>query len=236
MRPATWLRRSRAVLPLLAMVALVAFERQALACTLVAWSGFEEVAPRVWVDPALPAAQRAHVLELVTRGKATVGAFYGEYRARPKIIIGSDLGRLTRFGGNAFASTLYAPWGASVIIGPQGQNEDVVTHELAHPELFARIGWWQNLTQLPTWFDEGLAMQFDHRETYDEEAWAALDASGALVPLENMSDSSHFFDEHAVDHYTQARHEVAQRLARVGREGVLHLVDELRRGGRFHDL
>jgi hypothetical protein len=224
------------MVPVLAVLALMAFERQALACTLVAWSGFEEVAPRVWVDPELPSAQRAHALDLVTRGKATVGAFYGEYRARPTIIIGSNLQRLRWFGGNAFAATHYSPWGPAVVIGPEGQNEDVVTHELAHPELFSRIGWWQNLTQLPTWFDEGLAMQFDHRETYDERAWDALREAGALVPLENLSDGSGFFDAHAVAHYTQARHEVALRLGRVGREGVLRLVDELSRGGRFHDL
>lgn len=177
------------------------------------------------------------MLDLVSRGKATVGAFYGEYRAHPTIDqIGSDLGRLRWFGGNAFASTVLRSWGASVVIGPEGQNEDVVTHELAHPELFGRIGWWQNLTQMPTWFDEGLAMYFHHRAAYDERAWAALRDSGSLVSLEDLSRSSHFFDEHAGAHYTQARHEVAQRLARVGREGALRLVDELSRGGRFHDL
>jgi hypothetical protein len=236
MRPATWLRRSRPLIPLLAVLAIVAFERQALACRLVAWSGFEQVAPRVWVDPELPAAQRTEVLRLVTRAQKTIGEFYGEYRARPTIIIGSNLKRLGWFGANAYASTHYAPWGAAVVIGPEGQNEDVVTHELAHPELFTRVGWWQNLTQVPTWFDEGLAMQFDHRETYDEHAWTVLSDAGGLVPLQDMSDSSHFFDEHAVAHYTQARHEVAQRLGRVGPEGVLQLIDQLAHGESFHDL
>ncbi|WP_332368176.1 hypothetical protein [Spirosoma telluris] len=49
------------------------------------------------------------------------------------------------------------PWGASyLILGPDGNNTDVIAHELCHDELFARLGWWRVKRQIPQWFNEGL--------------------------------------------------------------------------------
>ncbi len=232
----SWLRRLRPVVPLMAVLALVVSQRASLACSFVRYSGFEEIAPAVWVDPAMPAAQRAEVLRLLELGRGRVADFYGAYRARPTIIVGSDMERLGRFTNNSYGTTHYSLLGLAMVIGPDGQNEDVISHELAHPELFTRIGWWQTLTAVPTWFDEGLAMQFDHREKYDEAAYQALEAQGGLTSLDAMRTGSGFFDERLIEHYVQARHEVAVRLERVGKPKVLQLIDDLGQARGFHDL
>jgi hypothetical protein len=232
----SWLRRLRPVVPVLVVLALVISQRASLACSLVQFSDFEQIAPAIWVDPAMSPAQRAEVLRLIEVGRASVGDFYGEYRARPTIIVGADMERLSWFTNNSYGTTHYSLLGVSVVIGPDGQNADVMSHELAHPELFTRIGWWQTIVTVPTWFDEGLAMQFDQREKYDEAAYQALAAKGALAPLDTMRTGSGFFNDQAVEHYVQARHDVATRVARAGKPGVLRLIDELSHGRAFHDL
>jgi hypothetical protein len=235
-RLAARLRQLKTLIPLLAVAALVVSERASLASSLVACSGFEEIAPKVWVDPQLSAADRLELLRLLEIARGKIANFYGTCAARPIIIVGSDVARLARFGGHAYAITHYSLWGSSMVIGPDGQNEDVISHELAHPEMFERIGWWQTLTQMPTWFDEGLAMQFDHRPTYGEAAYAALAARHGRAPLDRLATGAGFFDADAVDHYVQARHDVAERVIRVGPAGVRALLEELRRGRPFHDL
>jgi hypothetical protein len=214
-----WLER---VTPVLLLVAFLATQRQALAASLVRYSSFEEVAPSVFVEPGMPSAQREHLLEVLAAGRARVAGFYGTYSARPVIIVGSNMDRLSTFASNSYASTHYSPLGPAVVFGPDGQDLEVVSHELAHAELFARVGWWRMLSKVPTWFDEGLAMQFDHRTEYGDDAYAKLAESGGLTELERLTTARRFFDADAVAHYVQARHEVGQRRAQLK-----HMVDEL---------
>jgi hypothetical protein len=77
------------------------------------------------------------------------------------------------------------------------------------------------LSKVPTWFDEGLAMQFDNRTEYSDDAYAKLVASGGLIELERLTTARRFFDADAVAHYVQARHEVGQRRAQLR-----HMVDD----------
>ncbi len=156
MRP--WLRRARNLLPLLLLLGLALEDRKALACSLVGWTSFQAAAPAVYVDPRLSPERRAEVLRLVEAGKARVAGFYGAFRAAPRIIAGEDLQALAPFGRCTHACTHYSLLGLTVVLGPEGLDEEVVSHELAHAELFERVGLWRMLTGVPTWFDEGLAM------------------------------------------------------------------------------
>ena len=221
---------------MLALGALALTERESLASSLVSYSGFEEVAPAIWVDPRMVDADRRSMLLLLAAGKARVAKVYGSYRAQPVVIVGSDMTRLAPFTRNRFACTHYFLGGASVVVGPAGQNIDVVSHELAHAELFERIGWWQMLSNMPTWFDEGLAMQFDERADYSEAQYEALVASGHLTRLESIATGGTFFSANAKEHYVQVKHDVAERLKRVGPRAVLELVEQVSEGRRFHDL
>ena len=211
-------------------------ERRSLASSLVRYSDFEEVAPSVWVDPRMGDADRWAMLQLLSAGRARVAELYGSDRAQPTIIVGSDMGRLAPFTANRFASPHYFIAGAAIVIGPEGQNVDVMSHELAHAELFERIGWWQMLSNMPTWFDEGLAMQFDRRAEYGESQYETLSAKGQLTPLETIATGRSFFDAHSKEHYVQVKHELAERLKRVGPGGVLELVEHVGQGRRCHDL
>lgn len=230
------LRQARRLVPVVVLLALAVHERESLACELAAPLGLDEIAPRVFVDPALPATERAKFLALLSTGQARVAAFYGSYDATPIIIAGTDLKRLAAFTQNSYACTHYFVGGASVVFGPDGLNEDVVSHELAHAQIFSRLGWWRTLTALPTWFDEGLAMQFDARDRFGEAAYAELAATQRLVKHASIATVSSFFDADAVNHYVQVRHDVAVEWRRRGPEAMRERVAKLARGEALVDF
>lgn len=53
-----------------------------------------------------------------------------------------------------------------VVISNKGVDLDILSHEISHVELFERIGMYNRTFKIPTWFDEGLAMQVDLRDYY----------------------------------------------------------------------
>lgn len=106
--------------------------------------------------------------ELVDVARNRVRDFFGQAQARPWVICfrGRDLGLNVSHGAARFALLLPA----IVVIGAEGQNANVLAHELAHAEIAARTGPLLRTYKIPTWFDEGLAMQLDHRPHYSRGA------------------------------------------------------------------
>lgn len=80
-------------------------------------------------------------------------------------------------------TTRFAPFMPSIVVlGPQGQNPDVAAHEYGHAELAQRTSALLRSYRLPVWFDEGLAMQLDHRPDYSETALRGYLADDAITP------------------------------------------------------
>jgi hypothetical protein len=110
----------------------------------------------------------------------------------PRLIFLSETNTFGWFKLNPYGSTHFVGPLACVFIGTEGRNVDVVSHELLHAEIFERIGTWVRMTQLPTWFDEGLAMQVDTRSNYDS---AHLSENDLTFDVTQLSSPSAFFAE-----------------------------------------
>ena len=94
----------------------------------------------------------------------------------------------------------------------------MLSHELAHVELSARIGYW-NRDEIPNWFDEGLAVQFDDR--YSDAEWRTRTDNGRTAPdLGQMAIIT--YDDRLG--YLTAKHEVQRWLDVVGQEGFFVLL------------
>jgi hypothetical protein len=96
-----------------------------------------------------------------------IGDFYGAPIATPVTIIAANAAEGRKFGltdvpGTAFISMT----GTYVTLNMEQFGLDVTAHELMHAELAKRLGYWARITQLPTWFDEGVALQLDRRAQY----------------------------------------------------------------------
>ena len=115
--------------------------------------------------------------------------------------------------GSVIGTTNFAPGlPAVILLNVDGaQSIDVIAHEWAHAEIAQRTSVIFRTYTLPTWFDEGLAMQVDLREAYNLAALRTLqDASEPLhqpAHLEGIATPSQFF--HAGPrgrlHYAMAR-------------------------------
>lgn len=134
---------------------------------------------------------------------------------------------------NQFGSTSFLGYRTCVGIGPHGQNIDVVAHELMHAEIAYRAGFWGRLTQVPVWFDEGLAMQVDYRKRYDLRE--TVDTAFITKP----GAASEFFvaDTDALTrHYAAAKSEVSDWLSREPRKNVYAFLTQIRQGASFDSL
>jgi len=202
-------------------------------CYLVRWSDLDNIAPNLYVDPNMPESQRQILLSLLADAKERVATLYGEYTANPVIIAGHTVEVMKAYGGNSYnraGRASFTPIATFVILGPNGiRSMDVLSHELAHAEFSARIGYW-NRDKIPNWFDEGLAVHFDDR--YSEAEWQTRTDNGRTAPdLDQMGVIKH--DDRLG--YVTAKHEVQRWLDAVGQEGFWALLQSIRSGDEFQE-
>lgn len=220
-----WWSLSVAVALLGAAGLWVGMEWRACRALLVAReSSFVEQAG-VHFDRSLPVAERRAFLELLMQARRRVSGLYGALRGRPVIAV-VQAASLERFGGSTTALTHYQPFGSAVVIGPDGRNVDVVAHELAHAELFERAGYLRMQLCVPTWFDEGLAVHFDNRPIYSEQALRDQQHQGLTAPpLRELTSRRTFF----AGSRTQVRHHYALARQTVNHWLSTHPKGELHR-------
>jgi hypothetical protein len=208
--------------------------RGLLRCYLVRWSHLETVAPNLFVDPDMSEPQRQILRSSLADAKARVAALYGEYTASPVIIAGHSMEVMSDYGGNSYnrAGKTYLTLAATfILLGPGGiSSPDVLSHELAHAEFSARIGH-GNRDEIPNWFDEGLAVQFDER--YSEAEWRRRTDNGRTAPdLDQLGIIRHN-DWLA---YATAKHEVGRWLEAVGQKGFWAFLQAIRSGHEFQEI
>lgn len=180
--------------------------------------------------------------------------FWGDQRGQAILIYCPAQSDYERYcaGGEGAGCSVGTPWGTSyLILGPEGNNTDVIAHELCHDELFTRIGWWRVKRQIPQWFNEGLALMVDYRfsspavwEQPDSTEQASSSEENTtlsfpqrpLLTLTELETTRDFFGgdyTHTMLAYQTAADEVARWLAVVGQEGVLALTNALNAGQAF---
>jgi hypothetical protein len=202
-------------------------------CYLVRWSDLDNIAPNIYVDPNMPESQRQILLSSLADAKERVATLYDEYTANPVIIAGHTMQVMQAYRGssdNRAGSAHFTPVASFIILGPNGVSSmDVLSHELAHVEFSARIGYW-NRGKIPNWFDEGLAVQFDNR--YSETEWRTRTDNGRTAPdLDQMGIIKH----NDWLGYATAKREVQRWLDAVGQEGFWALLQSIRSGDEFQE-
>jgi hypothetical protein len=186
-------------------------------CFLAQLSSRRQIAPGVFVEPDMPASERARLAGIVRQAERRIPEYLGDRRARPRILTSA-----TR------TATYRTPFCDCIYLGPQGRNVDVVAHEMAHTELTARTGYWRATRQVPTWFDEGMALHVDLRPVFGEKAYRKI-APRRLADMETTAT----FHSASFASFVTARHEYEIWYARVGRAGLLSLLEQVRRGRPF---
>jgi len=201
-------------------------------CYFVSLSDLDAIDANVYVQGDMAAAQRDFLMQAISDAKDRISNLYGEYQASPIIIAGQTMDVMVKYGGNAYNSigrTYLTALGSYIVLGPDGiSNPDVIAHEMAHAELSDRIGK-NKANQLPDWFDEGLALQFDER--FSETDWQIKTENGKNVPSLDEISTIRYDDWIA---YATAKHEVTRWLDVVGQDGFQILLNALQKGEDFY--
>ena len=221
-----------------AAVSLVQFTQMGYLMTVPYRSAFTEIADHVLVNQNYT-GNRQELLALIEQAEERVGAFFGELRFPDKtfFIICDDKELTRKLGEDHAIVSVGFPVGKHYIcVSDEYLELDILAHEITHAELRARLSA-KALKRIPTWFDEGLALQNDWRERYSEEQWIAQTDNGkSIVALGDMDTPSEFYAGEAEDRrfrYLNAKHELSAWMAIHGRRGLLELLDRLNDGADF---
>ena len=221
---------------LLAPVALAAARPHAAACAVLGAMPLERLADGSLADAGLSGVARRAVVDDRAAALSRIATTYGPARAEPVIVHLSRADALWPFSYNSFGSTDFLPGRSCIVLGPDGRGVDVYAHELLHAEIADRVGFWTRWRQMPVWFDEGAAMQVDHRPAFDHPE-AAGAAGGGRIEERGSADS--FFavpPDQLTRHYAQAKVAVATWLDRTGRKGFYSRLAEMREGKSFEAI
>lgn len=170
--------------------------------------------------------------QLISESRVRIKNTFGAPGAKPIVVFFNDANAFWPLRLNEYGSTQFIGSKVCVLIGPKGQNIDVVAHELMHAEIAAQVGYWNRLTRLPVWFDEGLAMQVDFRPQY-----VLRDGAGVSTRyVKKLRSISEFFvpgNIFLTKNYASAKAEVALWVAAVGNKSVYSQLERVRVGEPF---
>lgn len=207
-----------------------------LPCTVARVSAFERLSPALLVDPSLSGKEREALQELLGASRARIENTFGGMQSAPLVVVFAEpFARSFRL--NMTASTAPLPGRACVLVGPQGRNIDVLAHELVHAEVYERVGFWNRWMNIPVWFDEGIAMQVDHRSHFELAAVGLSESETDFV--RQLVDAKAFFSRdgrQATRNYAAARFEAAKWLRGVGAKKLYNRLEWLRDGKDFSEI
>ena len=174
----------------------------------------------------------AMVQRLLSNAKGRIGEAFGDPQSVPTVVFFNSATSFWPFQLNEYGSTQFIGPKTCVLIGPRGRSVDVVAHELMHAEIADRIGVRAKFTDLPTWFDEGLAMQVDFRPDYDLAEGGDHDTRSVRA----LRSAKEFFapdPKQLTNNYASAKAEVAGWIEQVGEASVYARLERMRRGEPF---
>lgn len=182
-------------------------QRHALACDILPALNYRQIGSDVFVADDISAVQAKLIKELIAAAAERIGQVYGTPVSTPRFVITGDIHSAANWGANETASMHRMPWRSCIVIGPKGQNIDVIAHEWLHAEIQYRVGLLRFLTEIPVWFDEGAALTLDYRAPFLPENINLADAEVSAV--QQLTSDRSFFANNIRQHYQAARLAVA---------------------------
>ncbi|MCE6990838.1 hypothetical protein [Dyadobacter sp. CY323] len=221
-------------------------------CELVALSSFRSPNGQVYYSPGIPNAGQNKIRKTIGTAEMRVDSFYQGTKATPTFIICSTQEQYKKYCSSTEGAgcSIGTPWGSSyVILNAQGLNADVISHEMSHTELLARLGWWKTTTEIPQWFNEGLALMLDRRFVSNRDPvgryldymdeWSYYTGGGEQVlELKDITSIKGFFNggqRHVMRAYMSAGMEVSYWAVLSGKEGINQLISEMKTGKSFEE-
>jgi hypothetical protein len=208
----------------------------------IAIHGFAKISDNIYVDQNWH-GDTNQLLRLIWEARDRVRNFFGELMSQPTVIICDDKQKLARLGSDhdTFTVMLFQT-NSYISVSSEWLNVDVLAHEFTHAEVHTRIfrGGISFDQPIPTWFDEGLAIQNDYREQYSYQTWLNITDNGTIVPSIAQYDTADKFYAGDVEdrrkRYCLAGHEIGTWIEHNGKEAMITLLNKISKGAEFSSL
>ncbi len=215
----------------LIIFSLVVQQRYALACESLPLLGMVELQPDIYVSNEVPVSAYAGLITELEIARARIQNTFGSQRTAARLLITATESSANRWGANDTASMHRSPWNSCVVLGPKGQNANVIAHELLHIEMQERVGFFRFMLNVPIWFDEGAALMVDYREPLLPHNIHLTEQQVSAV--KQLDNSAKFFAGNQIHNYQAARM-VTERL--INKNQFFADLERIASGEKFSDV
>ncbi len=187
---------------------------QPVRCMLIDFYDFERTG-NLYYRAGIEEEKKQKLLSLISKAEHRVDSFWKGTKSNPTIIYCESEEDYKKFGGPFMTpAAAILTLKSFVILSNDGVDIDIISHEISHTELAARIGFIDRQMKIPTWFDEGLAMQVDHRSHYSLDSLKKKSNNFTeLVDIKTLETGAQFGGgtrEEVMLNYLTAKYEVSK--------------------------
>jgi len=200
------------LIPISAFAHFIFFPQQTRSI-LIEYSDFKKEG-RLYFNSNTPQSKVDTVKSIIKFASDRVPTFWGRKICNPRFIYCETDKDFKRFGSPYPVPALtHVKLGSYVVISKQGVNLDIISHEISHAELYERIGFYNWSFKIPRWFDEGLAMQNDHRSYFSEDTFKLKSNNYKnFADVKKLKSGKQFNEEGSLEqimlNFMAAKHEV----------------------------
>ena len=199
------------LLPLSAFTHYLIFPQESKSI-LIDFSNFEKDG-RLYFKPNTPQNTIDTLKNLIQQASLRIDSFWGTKTGNPKFIYCDTDEDFKKYGTTKHVpAATQLKLGSYIIISKEGIDLDIIAHEMAHAAFFEQVGFYKRRFVIPTWFDEGLAMQVDYRACYSENSFKRETNNCKNVPdVTQLTTGTQFYEgtlEQIMLNYSTAKHEV----------------------------
>jgi hypothetical protein len=203
------------LMPLMTFAHYVFFPQETR-CILISFSNFEHK-QKLYYNKTTTIAQLENLFRIKKVAEDKVQSFWGENALLEYTLIYCNSEKAyNKYGTAGTPATTIRKLGAYVVLSNEGVDEQIIAHEITHTILYNHIGWYKAITKIPTWFEEGLAMQVDDREKYAVDSLQVKIANGlVLLGASTIADGAQFYiggDDAITQHYVTAKYIIQEWL------------------------
>jgi hypothetical protein len=217
-------------------------------CATIRFADFSGIQPGIYASNGSSASQQKELLSLLNKSRQRLRNFWGKMEGKPVIVFCHTAELYEKYGSRNGSPANYfgAALGSYVVISPDGLDVDVISHEMCHAELTGRLGWLTMNTQIPQWFNEGLALMADYRfpnengqisyRSYQKKWKEFTYGSNFTLNLQQLQDIESFAPKDAYSQqlaYLRSGMEVSRWLEIVQRKGLLSFIEKMQADGNF---
>jgi hypothetical protein len=170
------------LLPVMAFAHFLVFPQETR-CILISFSSFEKKG-NIYFNSNVPTNKIESLITLKNIAEKKAIRFWDNNALiNYKMIYCNNEKEYNKYGqGNGTPACAYCKMGSYVVVSMGGLDSSIIAHELSHCILYNNIGFCKVNFKIPSWFNEGLAMQVDDRDYYSIDSLMVKKATGIKLP------------------------------------------------------